>query len=107
MPRIGQPAAHPVPALQEPPRDRWPFKGWHRLAAHACDKRTYELHLSDLTPASRALLSQAGLFAARVFNVTPTRDDVTIPSALFRVLLLRRSGSHSLPRRADAAVRGS
>ena len=39
-----------------------------------------QTHLSDLTPASRALLlSQAG-----------PRDDVTIPSALFRVLLLRR-----------------
>ena len=39
--------------------------------------------------ASRALLlSQAGPFAARAFDVTPTRDDVTIPSALFRVLLL-------------------
>ena len=49
------------------------------------------MHFSDLTPASRALLlPQAGPFAARVFNVTPTRDDVSVPSALFRVLLLRR-----------------
>ena len=79
------------PPPKEAPRDRWPFKGWQRLAAHACDKRKYEMHLSDLTPACRALLlSQAGPFAARIFNVTPTRDDVTIPSALFRVLLLRR-----------------
>ena len=36
--------------------DRWPFKGWQRLAAHACDKRACEMHFSDLTPASRALL---------------------------------------------------
>eukprot|EP00439_Symbiodinium_sp_Y106_P052452 s2766_g7.t1 len=32
------------PALRRPdnpavPCDRWPFKGWQRLAAHACDKR--------------------------------------------------------------------
>ena len=44
-----------------------------------------------LTPASRALLlSQAGQFASRALNVLPTRDDVAIPSAQFRVLLLRR-----------------
>ena len=43
------------------------------------------------SPASRALLlSQAGPFAGRVFNVLPTHDDVTIPSAQFRVLLLLR-----------------
>ena len=37
------------------------------------------MHFSDLTPASRALLlSQAGPFAARAFNVAPTRDDVTV-----------------------------
>ena len=86
-------SASPAPRPDNPavPRDRWPFKGWQRLAAHACDKRAYEMHLSDLTPASRALLlSQAGPFAARAFDVTPTREDVTIPSALFRVLLLRR-----------------
>ena len=42
-------------------------------------------------PASRALLlSQAGQFASRALNVLPTRDDVAIPSAQFRVLLLRR-----------------
>ena len=43
-----------------------------------------------LTSSRALLLSQAGPFAARAFNVTPTRDDVTVPSALFRVLLLRR-----------------
>ena len=70
---------------------RWPFKGWQRLAAHTCDKRAFEMHLADLTPASRArLLSQAGPFAARAFNITPARDDVTVPSAPFRVRVLRR-----------------
>ena len=46
----------------------------------------YETHLADFPPASRGLLlSQAGFFARRVFNVLPTQDDVTIPSAQFRV----------------------
>ena len=71
--------------------DPWPVKGWQRSAARACDKRAYETHLSDLTPASRALLlSQAGPFASRARNLMPTRDDIAIPSAQFRVLLLRR-----------------
>ena len=70
--------------------DPWPVKGWQRSAARACDKRAYETHLSDLTPASRALLlSQAGPFASRALNLMPTRDDIAIPSAQFRVLLLR------------------
>ena len=71
--------------------DPWPVKGCQRSAARACDKRAYETHLSDLTPASRALLlSQAGPFASRALNLMPTRDDIAIPSAQFRVLLLRR-----------------
>ena len=59
---------------------------------YTCDKRTYETQLSDLTPASRALLlSQAGPFASRALNLMPTHDDIAIPrSAQFRVLLLRR-----------------
>ena len=35
------------------------------------------------------LPSQAGPFASRALNLLPTRDDVAIPSAQFRVLLLR------------------
>ena len=50
-----------------------------------------ETHFTDLSPASRALLlSQAGPHSGRVFTVLPTSDDVTIVSAQFRVLLLRR-----------------
>eukprot|EP00439_Symbiodinium_sp_Y106_P015395 s10409_g2.t1 len=71
----------PCPDNSAVPRDRLPFKGWQRLAAHACDKRAYEMHLSDLTPASRALLlSQAGPFAARAFDVTPTRRTLPYPA---------------------------
>ena len=81
-------AAPPAPDRDDDP---WPFRGWQRSAARACDERTYETHLSHLTSASRALLlSQAGPFASRALNLLPTRNDVAIPSAQFRVLLLRR-----------------
>ena len=77
--------------LKEVDSGLWPFKGWQRLAARACEERAFETHLSELSPASRALLlSQTGPFAARAINVLPTHPDVTIPSAQFRVLLLRR-----------------
>ena len=88
-----QGAGPPAPDVQRPGEDSgpWPFKGWQRLAARACDERAFGTHLSELSPASRALLlSQAGPFAARAINVPPTHPDVTIPSAQFRVLLLRR-----------------
>ena len=61
------------------------------MASRACDERALETHFTDLSPASRALLlSQAGPHSGRVFTVLPTSDDVTIASAQFRVLLLRR-----------------
>ncbi|OLQ08844.1 hypothetical protein AK812_SmicGene7597 [Symbiodinium microadriaticum] len=83
--------------------DPWPVKGWQRSAARACDKRAYETHLSDLTPASRALLlSQAGPFASRALNLMPTRDDIAIPSAQFRVPLPRSTGP---PRRPPHGLR--
>ena len=37
----------------------------------------------------RCCCPKLGLSAAYAFDVTHTRDDVTMPSALFRVLLLR------------------
>ena len=68
-----------------------PLRGWQRVAARASDVRICELHLANLPPASRALLlSQAGPCASRTITVLPTRYDLTIPNALFRVLLLRR-----------------
>ena len=84
-------AGHSPPSPNRPEEAAGPrsFKGWQLRAARACDERAYETHLTDLSPASRALLlSQAGPFAGRVFNVLPTHDDVTIPGAQFRVLLL-------------------
>ena len=82
----------PPQRVGEASRDPWPFKGWQRLAARACDARVpmRRTLLTSCTPASRALLlSQAGPFAARALNVLPTRDEISIPSAQFRVLLLR------------------
>ena len=60
-------------------------------SARTCDERACETHLAELSPTSRALLlSQAGPHSARAFTVTHTHDGVVIPSAQFRVLLLRR-----------------
>ena len=51
--------------------------------------RALDLHLSHTDAASRALLlSQAGPHAARAFTVFPTSAELTVPSPLFRVLLL-------------------
>ena len=84
-------AAAPPHRDGEASRDPWPFKGWQRFASRACDAGAFETHLTNLTPASRVLLlSEAGPFAARALNVLPTRDEISIPSAQFRVHLLRR-----------------
>ena len=67
------------------------LRGWQRHAARACDRHAFEMHFATLSPASRALLlSQAGPHAACCLTVRPTHEAVTIPSAEFRVLLLRR-----------------
>ena len=66
----------------------WPSQGWQR---RACDERAFETHLSELSPASvRCCSRKQGPFAARAVNVPPTHHEVAIPSAQFRVLLLRR-----------------
>ena len=67
------------------------LRGWQHRAALAGDKRALDLHLSHTDAASRALLlSQAGPHAGRAFTVFPTSAELTVPSPLFRVLLLRR-----------------
>ena len=67
------------------------LRGWQRHAARACDRHAFEMHFATLSPASRALLlSQAGPHAACCLTVRPTHEAVTIPSAEFWVLLLRR-----------------
>ncbi|OLQ07106.1 hypothetical protein AK812_SmicGene9518 [Symbiodinium microadriaticum] len=80
------------------------LRGWQRRASHACDERTLETHLADLSPASRALLSQAGPHAARAFAVLPTSDDVAISDSHFRVLLLRRLRMFGTARNLDATL---
>ena len=68
------------------------------MSAHS--RRT----LSDLSPASRALLfSQAGPHAARAFTVLSTSDDVAIPDSHFRIMLLRRACPSRLARAAAPA----
>ena len=48
-------AAPPPPhRVGKASHDPWPFKGWQRLAARACDARASETHLADLTPVSSA-----------------------------------------------------
>ena len=79
--------------LPQAPRGDEPadhLRGWQRRAASACDECALETHLSHLSPASRALLlSQAGPHPSRALNVLPTHEEVVIPSAQFRVLLLQ------------------
>ena len=65
----------PAPDIQRPGEDSgpWPLKGWQRLSARGCDERALETHLSEFSPASRALLlSKAGPVAARATNGPPT-----------------------------------
>ena len=65
--------APPARGRGEEPAD--PLRGWQRVAVRASDERTCELHLANLSPASRALLlSQAGQFAARAIPYSPPRN---------------------------------
>ena len=67
------------------------LRGWQRVAARACNESACETHLADLPPTSRALLlSQSGPHSARALTALPTHEAVVIPSAHFRVPLLRR-----------------
>ena len=66
-------------------------RGWQRAASVESDAAEFGSFLTSLDPTSRALLlSQAGPFAGRVFTAVPTALEFTVPSHLFRVLLLRR-----------------
>ena len=49
-------AAAPPHGDGEPARDPRLFKGWQRFASRACEARAFETHLTNLTPASRALV---------------------------------------------------
>ena len=88
VPDWGQTREPPAGSADEHPDF---MRGWQRHAAQACDERALTTHFRNLSQASRALLlSQAGPHAARAFTVLPTHEEVIMPSAQFRVLLLRR-----------------
>ena len=60
------------------------------MATTSCAAQQAEL-LTHLDPASQAMLaSQTGPFASRTFTTIPWRHDLTYPSHLFRLLLVRR-----------------
>ena len=66
-------------------------KGWQRLAAAAQRKAMKDELLNTPDPASQAMLaSQSGPYASRAFTTIPYSDDLSFPSHLFRILLLRR-----------------
>ncbi|OLP90134.1 hypothetical protein AK812_SmicGene28360 [Symbiodinium microadriaticum] len=85
------------PASAQPTR----WQDWQLLAARACDERALEMHLSELSSASRALLSQAWPFTARAINVPATHHEVTIPMAAPRCPVPNPPASASV--RAPAA----
>ena len=71
-----------------------PLRGWQRAAWAATaslDAAACESLLSDLDPASRALLlSQAGLGCSRAITALPTSPELRMPSECMRAVLLRR-----------------
>ena len=68
-----------------------PLRGWQRAATSCLDTAACEGLLSDLDPASRALLlSQAGPGGSRAITALPTAPELRMPSDCMRVLLLRR-----------------
>ena len=68
-----------------------PLRGWQRAATASLDASACESLLSDLDPASRALLlSQAGPGGSRAITTLPTSPELRLPSECMRVVLLRR-----------------
>ena len=66
-------------------------RGWQRNASRAIGAFGDKALRHDPDPVFAALLdSQAGPYAARVFTARPTAPELTLPSSLFRVLVLRR-----------------
>ena len=66
-------------------------RGWRQQAAQATHAAQQAELLTHLDPASEAMLaSQTGPFASRTFTTIPWGHDLTYPSHLFRLLLLRR-----------------
>ena len=68
-----------------------PLRGWQRAATASLDAAACESLLSDLDPASRALLlSQVGPGGSRAITALPTSPELRMPSECMRVVLLRR-----------------
>ena len=79
------------PAAPEPRTHGDTLRGWQRAAVACQDRTACESLLSDLDPASRALLlSQAGPGGPRAVTALPTAPEFRMPSECMRVLLLRR-----------------
>ena len=88
-PRIRLRAPHPVPTTQYPANVGRSRAGSDSLPTLVTRARTRCTCLTLHRLLERSCCPKLGRFAARAFDVTPTRDDFTIPSALF-LLLLRR-----------------
>ncbi|CAE7943831.1 slc38a7, partial [Symbiodinium necroappetens] len=81
---------HPPPALVERTLGE-PLRGWQRAAAACLDASACTSLLSDLDPASRALmLFQAGPGGSRALTALPTTPKFRLSGSCFRVVLLRR-----------------
>ena len=79
------------PAAPEPRTHGDTLRGWQRAAVACQDRTACESLLSDLDPASRALLlSQAGPGGPRAVTALPTAPEFRMPSECMRILLLRR-----------------
>ena len=67
------------------------LRGWQRAASNCRDASDCEALLEEVDAPSRALLlSQAGTYAGRAFNLLPTAQEFRFPDAIMRTLLLRR-----------------
>ena len=67
------------------------LRGWQRVASDHRDLADRDALLESLDASGRALLlSQAGTYAGRVFNLLPTSPEFRFPDSHMRVLLLRR-----------------
>ena len=66
-------------------------RGWQHAAASVVEERAREMMFTTVSDQVKAITrSQGGLGAGAPFTAVPTRRETTIPSHLFRVLLLRR-----------------
>ena len=95
-PLLVEPAPPGEPEDHEPGTVR---RGWQHEAASVVEERAREAMFTGVSDQVKALVrSQGGPGAGAPFTATPTCRETTIPSHLFRVLLLRRRSSTASPR---------